>query len=70
MKRSQLNAISRSYTKKAQSTAICKLLKQGIVFKDYCKFANYKGTPVKLCTLIESGAKRTLLNVNNYLTRQ
>lgn len=66
MRTAQLNAISRSYTRKAQERAIRDLLEQGIQFEAYCKAIGYKGSPVALCTAIANGSKKTLANVEAF----
>lgn len=66
MRRAQLNAISRSYTKKAQAYAIQTLAEVGINFAEYCDIIGYKGSPVALCTSIAKKQKSTLTNMEVY----
>ncbi len=63
--KSQLNAISRSITKKNQAEAREWLVvNTGIQFGDYVYRFDYKGSPCQLVNSIRSGAKATLANVN------
>ena len=66
MKKTQLNAISRSYTRKAQKAALASLEAAGIDFNNYCKMFNYKGSPVRLVTSIEKHEKSTLENLEAF----
>lgn len=52
MKRSQLNAISRSYTAKAQKEARAFLASKGIDYDVYCREKGWKASPVRLATKI------------------
>lgn len=69
MRTAQLNAISRSYTRRAQEQAIRQLLEQGIKYEAYCKTTGYKGSPVALCTAIAKGSKKTLADIEAFKAR-
>lgn len=60
MKKTQLNAISRSYTRKAQKAALASLEAAGINYESFCKMFSYKGSPVRLVTSIEKREKSAL----------
>lgn len=63
-KLSQLRAISRSYTQKAQQDARQWLLiNYGISYDQYAARFGYKGSPCQLVGSIRSGAIRTMQNV-------
>lgn len=66
MRKAQLNAISRSYTQKAQKRAIQILAEIGVDFAEYCDIIGYKGSPVALCTSIAKQAKSTMANLDMY----
>ena len=65
MKRSkkQLNAISRSYTEKAQKEARENLKTFGITYEQYVNAYGYKGSPCRLLTSLWRGDKKTTENV-------
>lgn len=62
-RKAQLNAISRSYTAKYRKEALAGLTEIGVDFDAYCRAFGYKGSPCKLLTDINAGAKKTLANV-------
>ena len=63
-KLSQLRAISRSCTKKAQKDARQWLLiNYGISYNQYAARFDFKGSPCQLASFIRSGAIRTMQNV-------
>lgn len=66
MKKSQLNAISRSYTAKYQKEARERLAKKGIDFDSFCFVIGYKGSPCKLLTSINAESTKTMANVERY----
>ena len=65
-RKSQLNAISRSYTAKNRKQAVSDLQGMGIDFEEYCKMFGYKGSPCKLLTSINTRSAKTLGNVEKY----
>lgn len=65
--KAQLNAISRSYTQKARKEAINRLwLDHGIIFDEFAKMFDYKGSPVRLLTSIDYNDDSTLNKVFAY----
>ncbi|MBQ9328914.1 MAG: hypothetical protein IJ225_10360 [Solobacterium sp.] len=57
-KRAQLNAISRSYTQKAQKEAREYLESVGINYEDYCKETGWKGGITRLASKIRSNGEK------------
>ena len=62
----QLRAISYAYTAMYRRDAIHTLADMGVDFYAYCKRFNYNGSPCKLLTDFNRGAKRTVSNVNQF----
>ena len=66
MKRSQLNAISRAYTERAQKKALEELKAAGIDYETFCKMFNYHGSPVLLLTQIQQRKAATLKKISSF----
>ena len=62
-KRSQLNAISRSYTEKAQKEARQWLEAQGIDFDEYCKRYGWKASVTRFAQSVRDGSAKVLANI-------
>lgn len=63
MNKKQLNAISRSYTAKAQTEAREWIKTFGITYEEYAAEYGYKGSPCRLLTSLWQGDHKTTENV-------
>lgn len=62
-KRSQLNAISRSYTQKAQKEARAWLEAQGIDFDEYCRRYDWKASVTRFAQSVREESPKVMKNI-------
>ena len=62
-KRSQLNAISRSYTQKAQKEARAWLEEQGIDFDEYCRRYDWKASVTRFVQSVREESPKVMKNI-------
>lgn len=65
-RKSQLNAISASYTRKNNAKALQELRAAGIDFEEFKRITGYKATAYRLNNDIRKGTAATLKKVNQY----
>lgn len=62
-RKAQLNAISRSYTQKAQKEARQWLLDQGIDFDEYCKRYEWKASVTRFAQSVRDHSEKVMKNI-------